>query len=182
MDLWLGSEIHVNAAFDPSARAATFDANGRYLLLELPLNDIPNDVDERLFDYTLRGLRPILAHPERNAALARHPGTVYALVQRGVLMQMNAGSLTGRFGRGVRKTALSLLDHGLVHFVGSDGHNRGSRPMALSGAFKVVASRLGRDAAQALVHDNPLKAVRGEEVWAPEPLPFDRPRRRFRLF
>jgi protein-tyrosine phosphatase len=182
MELWLGSEIHVNASFDQSCRTASIAGNGKYYLLELPLNEIPNDVDDRLFQFTLQGYKPILAHPERNSVIAQNPGTAYSLVQRGVLMQMNAGSLTGMFGRWTRKKAEAMLEHNLVHFVASDCHNSRTRPMALQKAYKIVVSRVGREAAEKIFLDNPRNAVRGEDVWTPEPIPFDRKKSRFRLF
>jgi protein-tyrosine phosphatase len=182
MELWLGSELHVNASFNPGCRTASIAGNGKYYLLELPLNGIPNDVDDRMFQFTLQGYKPVLAHPERNSVIVQHPETAYSLVQRGVLMQMNAGSLTGQFGRGIRKRAEEMLDHNLVHFVGSDCHNPKGRPMALHKAYKIVALRRGKEAAEKLFLDNPRNAIRGDEVWTPDPIPFDRKKRGFRFF
>ncbi len=182
MDLWLGSELHVNASFNPGCKTASIAGNGKYYLLELPLNGIPNDVDDRLFQFTLQGYKPVLAHPERNSVLAQHPETVYSLVQRGVLMQMNAGSLTGQFGRGIRKRAEEMLDHNLVHFIGSDCHNPRTRPMALHKAYKIVVMRQGKETAERIFLDNPRNAIRGEEVGTPEPIPFDKQKRRFLFF
>ena len=182
MELWLGSELHVNASFNPGCRAASIAGNGKYYLLELPLNGIPNDVDERMFQFTLQGCKPVLAHPERNSVIAQRPETVYSLVQRGVLMQLNAGSLTGMFGRGIRKRAEEMLDHNLVHFIGSDCHNPKTRPMALHKAYKVVVARQGKETAEKIFLDNPRNAIRGEEVWVPHPIPFDRKKRKYIFF
>jgi protein-tyrosine phosphatase len=181
MQLWLGAEIHVNAKFDPLFKTATLAGNGKYLILELPLNDIPNDVDDRLFQLTLGGFRPILAHPERNSAIAQKPEIAYAMVQRGVLLQINAGSLTGDFGGRVRKNALDMLDHNLVHFIASDCHSRKRRPMILSKAYKIVAGRWGKETADALTSENPRTAVLGGNLQAPEPVPFEKSKKRFWL-
>jgi protein-tyrosine phosphatase len=181
MQLWLGSEIHVNARFDLRFKTATVAGNGKYLIMELPLNDIPNDVDDRLFQFSLRGFRPILAHPERNSMIAQKPELAYAMVQRGVLIQMNAGSLTGMFGWRIKKQAREMLDHNLVHFIASDCHSRKLRPMILSKAYKIAASRLGKDIADTLTRENPRKAILGENVWTPEPIPFEKTKKRFRF-
>jgi protein-tyrosine phosphatase len=182
MELWLGSELHVNASFNPGCKSASIAGNGRYYLLELPLNGFPNDVDERMFQFTLQGHKPVLAHPERNSVIAQHPETAYSLVQRGVLMQMNAGSLTGQFGREIRKRAEDMLDHNLIHFVGSDCHNSRTRPMALCKAYKIVLARSGSETAEKLFFDNPRNAIRGENIRTPEPIPFDRKKRGFFFF
>jgi len=179
MELWLGAEIHVNASFNPGCRAASIAGNGRYYLLELPLNGIPNDVDDRMFQYTVQGHKPVLAHPERNSEIALHPATAYSLVQRGVLMQMNAGSLTGQFGRGIRKRAEEMLEHNLIHFIGSDCHDLKIRPMALRKAYQIVVASRGKEVAEKLFLDNPRNAIRGEDVWTPEPIPFDRKKRKW---
>jgi protein-tyrosine phosphatase len=139
-------------------------------------------VDERMFQFTLQGYKPVLAHPERNTVLAQHPETAYSLVQRGVLMQMNAGSLTGQFGRAIRKRAEVMLDHNLIHFVGSDCHNPNTRPMALRKAHRIVSARRGKEMAEKLFLDNPRNAIRGNDVWTPEPIPFDGKKRGFFFF
>jgi protein-tyrosine phosphatase len=179
MELWLGAEIHVNVSFDAVPPAATLAGGGKYLLLELPLNDIPNNADDRLFDLCLKGYHPILAHPERNSVLMQKPELVYSLVQRGVLTQVNAGSLTGDFGYRIRKAAESFVDRGLVHFIGSDCHNLRTRTMTLSAAARAVARRAGAEAAADLTSGNALRALRGESLPASEPAPFQPGRRWF---
>lgn len=181
MDLWLGAEIHMNVSLDPVPPAATIAGGGKYLLLELPLNDIPHDADDKLFQLTVAGFVPILAHPERNAVLVQKPERAFNLVERGVLMQVNAGSLTGEFGYRVRKAAEILLDHGLVHFIGSDCHNLRSRPMRLSDAFRAAARRAGEDTARELTEGNPRRVVTGEPVWTPKPVPFAQKKGWFRF-
>jgi protein-tyrosine phosphatase len=181
MDLWLGAEIHMNVSLDPVPVAATIAAGGKFILVELPLNDIPHDADDKLFQLTVEGYSPILAHPERNAVLIEKPERVYSLVLRGVLMQVNAGSLTGEFGYRIRKAAETLLDHGLVHFIGTDCHNLRSRPMRLSAAFKAAAGRVGADTARELTEGNPLRVIAGEPVWTPELVPFSAKKSWFRF-
>jgi protein-tyrosine phosphatase len=180
--LWLGAEIHVDAQFDVRSPVATLANNHKTILLELPLNGIPNGVDDKLFRLSVNGIQPVLAHPERNSIIAAKPSLAYRYVQRGILIQVNAGSLTGLFGRAARKTALTMLDHHLVHFVASDCHNLDSRPMALKKAYKVVAGHAGEETARKLFIDNPAAAVRGEEIAIAEPLPIESPRRRFGLW
>jgi protein-tyrosine phosphatase len=44
------------------------------------------------------------------------------LRDRGILIQVNLLSLTGRYGPGVKKMAEELIEKGLVDFLGTDCH------------------------------------------------------------
>ncbi len=170
--LWLGSEIHIQARFNVRSPLATIDGKGKYILLELPLGEIPRGVGDIFFDLSVQGITPILAHPERNSVILRKPHVAFSFVQRGVLLQLNAGSLTGVFGRHVKKVAWSFFKHHMVHFVASDCHGLGSRNLVLSKAYKAVKNRFGPETAESVFHTNPMRAVKGEPIDPPIPLPF----------
>ncbi len=171
--LWLGSEIHCQTIFDPARPLATLNGNGKYLLIELPLSHLPSQAREILFNLSMKGITPILAHPERNGAILENTRLAWEFVRQGVLLQINAGSITGRFGRGTRKLALTLLDHNLVSFVASDCHRASSRPLILSKAREIVTRRWGRGWAEVLFELNPYRAVQGMEIDPPEPVSQD---------
>ena len=166
--LWLGSEIHCQSHFTLSSPIATLNNNGKYLLFELPLGNYPANIKDQIFQMGLNQITPILAHPERNGYLMQHPDRVYELVNQGVLMQLNAGSILGIFGKAVKKAAETMLDHWLIHFVGSDCHHVRTRPMNLSRAYHAVSKRWGEETAQNLFHYHPMSAIQGNPI---EPLP-----------
>lgn len=171
--LWLGSELHILADFDPMSRTATINGNKKYLMIEFPMNEIPADADDKLFQLTLNGFKPILVHPERNARILGRPEKLFEFVQRGLLVQVNAGSINGVFGRPVKKLAADMIDRNLVHFIASDCHQVRERPMRLSEAFRTVKKRWGGLRARTLFEDNPMAAVQGDSVAAPEPESFN---------
>jgi len=171
LQLWLGAEIHCQARFNTGSALATLNNNGKYLLIELPIGELPVDVGEKLFAVTLKGVSPILAHPERNNVIVRKPEVAFQLVQQGAMIQLNAGSLTGEFGGAVKKAAFTLMNHGLVHFVASDCHGARSRSMELRRACRLVSEKWGKDRADALFRIHPRKAVLGEAIDVPEPTP-----------
>lgn len=185
ISLWLGSEIHCHAMMNTDSKVATLNGNGKYLLMELPFGEIPVNMDEKFFHLSLEGVTTILAHPERNAVILRKPQVAYEFVQRGVLIQLNAGSVTGDFGKQVKQVAFEMLNHQMVHFIASDCHSAQGRSMRLSRAYKVVAQRWGRETAERLFETNPHKAVIGEELSPSMPISFDekqsRLKRIFRL-
>lgn len=162
--LWLGAEIHVQSLFDIRSPLATINGQGRYCLIELPLGDIPARLGDLLFQFSLKGVVPILAHPERNRMIWNNPGILRELLARDTLVQINSGSLTGDFGRKTRRLARSLVRNGMVHFVASDCHDVRSRPMHLYKAYQWVMRRLGRAEADLLFKENPLRVVEGQPV------------------
>jgi protein-tyrosine phosphatase len=177
--LWLGSEVHCQANFNAGFKTATINGNGKYIMIELPLASVPENVGDMFFQMQLKGVAPILVHPERNSVLASRIEKIFSFVQRGVLVQVNAGSLTGDFGKKVRQTAVKMLDHGLVHFVASDCHSTGSRPMKLSKAYSIVSERCGRESAQRIFSLHPRQAIEGDAIQVQEPLPLEKIKRRW---
>ncbi len=116
-------------------------AGTKYLLIELPYHHVPRYAEKLLFDLQLNGYIPIIAHPERNLELMENPDLLYRLVKNGACAQLTCSSLTGRFGRSVKRLARRFLEANLVHFIASDAHNLTSR----SFFFDAVESDYGRD-------------------------------------
>ncbi|MHC1684880.1 MAG: tyrosine-protein phosphatase [Clostridiaceae bacterium] len=97
--------------------------NGRYLLIELPMEEIPLYTEEILYKLMIKGIIPIIAHPERYSYIRKQPQIIFKLVEKGALIQCNGGSFLGYFGDSIKKCAISLLKHNLVHLIGSDCHS-----------------------------------------------------------
>ena len=94
----------------------------RYLLVEFDFG-LPGSVLLRTLEaIAQRGLVPVVAHPERYDAVQRDPGLAAWCFSRGMLLQLNKGSLLGLLGSRAEDTALHLLSHGLAHLIASDAH------------------------------------------------------------
>lgn len=131
----------------------------RYLLIEFSDYGIPPNVAELLFQFTSRGMVPIVTHPERNPLLVRRPDRVLDLVDAGALVQVTANSVTGFWGEKARSVSEWLLAHGAVHVIASDAHDPQRRRPVLSEARATLARMLGEEAAEALVSHNPRAIV-----------------------
>lgn len=138
-----------------------------YLLVELPATLVPEHTGQVLYELQLQGAMPVIAHPERNAGFMRCPQLLQDLIDRGVLAQVTAASVTGVFGRTVRQTALSFIEKGLVQVLASDAHSLNGRAPVLARAADEVSRYWGRDVAQALVKDNPLSILEGSPLEMP---------------
>jgi protein-tyrosine phosphatase len=175
----LGMEVYLDP--DTAWRAVQGSAlclgEGNYLLVELPLHEYPTCTEQVLFELQARGFRPILAHPERNAVLAAEPATLLALVERGILAQVTAGSLAGRFGRHVLAAAQLMLEHRLVHVIASDAHGFGSRSPVMSEGLAAAAALVGAERARAMVTTLPAAILAGQAVVTEPPEPLSARRR-----
>lgn len=94
----------------------------RYILIELPMMEIPRYTDQVFFDLHVEGLTPVLAHPERYREIISEPERLIAWAKQGILFQIDYRSLNGRYGSQVKKLTERMLSSGLIHFIGSDAH------------------------------------------------------------
>ena len=132
------------------------------LLLEFPHGEIPFGA-ERLTAWLLQqGIKPMIAHPERNKGLLRAPEKLKPFLEQGCLLQVTAGAVAGRFGEAVQELAYTLLKEGLVTILASDAHNIEHRPPILSQGRDAAAAIIGEAAAQRLVIDNPWQIAQSK--------------------
>lgn len=97
---------------------------GDYILIECPWINKPFGLEA--FIHKLKekhGYKPILAHPERYPYFHSDMQTYARLHDIGVRFQVNLLSLAGYYGTVIKKCAETLLDKGLVEFIGTDAHN-----------------------------------------------------------
>lgn len=94
----------------------------RFLLFETNFISEPLNLNEFIFAATTRGYKPVLAHPERYLYLQESMTRMEDLHNRGVLFQINLGSLAGMYTRQIQNLAGKLIDKGFVHLLGSDCH------------------------------------------------------------
>ena len=125
------------------------------MLIELHDGSIPPYTASAMRIIRRHGVRPIIAHPERNRAVMKEPDRVEELLAEGCLLQLTAGSLTGGFGKAAEAAAHTLLSRGWVTFVATDAHNLRHRPPVLSEARKVLAERYGEPVAEDLTRSFP---------------------------
>jgi protein-tyrosine phosphatase len=118
---------------------------GKYVFVELPSGQVPRYAAQLLFDIQLTGLTPIIVHPERNHEIIEHPDILYKFVKDGTLTQVTSSSITGHFGKKIKKFTEDLIEHNLTHFVASDAHNVSSRPFRLKEAYEAVEETYGID-------------------------------------
>lgn len=157
-----GAEVSTGLDLGKLSRYAIPDTP--YILIEFPHDHFPSHAGRLLQWLSARGLKPIIAHPERNYSILREPEILLNLLNRDVYIQITAGSITGTFGRDIQYCANFLLDSGKVNLIASDAHSKEFRSPILSPATRFVAARLGEKIAQRLVCTNPEAVLRGDDI------------------
>ena len=95
-----------------------------FILIENSFMQEPWNIDQLVFDLQVRGLRPILAHPERYAYYFNRKERYQELHNAGLMFQINLLSLAEAYGKAERKIAEHLIDKVLVDFIGTDIHKQ----------------------------------------------------------
>ncbi|MES5263878.1 CpsB/CapC family capsule biosynthesis tyrosine phosphatase [Priestia aryabhattai] len=146
----------------------TLNDTGKYLFIEFPSSQVPHYAEQLLFDIQSKGLIPIIVHPERNRRLLEEPDLLYKFIKNGALAQVTAGSLTGRFGKKIKRFSHQLIQSNLVHFVSSDAHNLEGRPFYMREALQVIESEHGQDTVYTFL-ENAQYVIQGQMCYKEPP-------------
>jgi protein-tyrosine phosphatase len=162
-----GAEVDLGTAAElPSDELAlaTLGGNGSDLLVETPYGPLPGDFEDRLLELAGRGFRLTLAHPERSPTVRERPELIGALVDRGVLVQLTARSLTGRGAS--TPVARTLFAHGWAHVLASDMHTLEHRPPDLGASLRQALDAFPHAAGELewMVTDAPRAILEGRAL------------------
>lgn len=159
VQVWRGAEVMLDTPEPEIADERLRLAGGRFALVEYPFMSVPPQSSRVLRHLLEAGVTPVLAHPERYQGMLPDSPLPSEWKAAGALLQVNAGSLTGKYGPQARSVALGLLEHGLVDYICSDYHARG-RP-ATAGARELLVELDGAEHAELLMKVNPGRLLEG---------------------
>jgi Capsular polysaccharide biosynthesis protein len=172
LDVLLGMEVLLSPNIVDLYEANKIIAinNKNYMLIELPMYEtFPQYVESTIFEMQLAGIRPIIAHPERYREIIKHPNKVYRLIEKECIMQCNAGSFAGKYGKEVRETAYNLLEHNMVHIIASDSHSSQMKSTHMRSCYDEISKEYSKKMANDLFTNNPQCIINGEDITIPEP-------------
>ena len=114
--------------------------NSKLLLLEMPTSTWTEYMIRELIEMSSRNsIQVILAHVDRYLSLQKKE-VWERILQSGILIQSNADFFTSFVSK---RRAVSFLEKGNIHFIGSDCHNVTSRPPQIEKAFEYIRKKLG---------------------------------------
>ncbi|MDD4507876.1 MAG: capsular biosynthesis protein [Eubacteriaceae bacterium] len=146
--LYLGNEVFYEPDLLPDLERGEFTTlnKGSYFLVETMRHDANKDhFLDFLYRIQIKGYETIVAHPERYDFVQDDPNVLLDYLDRGNLLQVNALSLIGFYGKYAQKTAEIMLDCNMAQFLSSDAHMTKAyelMPKALDRALEIVGPRV----------------------------------------
>ena len=136
----------------------------RYILVEFSPGDEFQYILNAVRKLQMSGHTVIIAHIERYNCLRKDISNVEYLREMGAYLQVNTGSITGSYGRSVKKFLREVLKAHLVQLVGTDAHGSERRTPKMQEAYKEVVKRCGEEYADQIFGQNAKKVLRNEEI------------------
>lgn len=136
----------------------------RYALVEFDFKTTESESCAAVQELASCGYVPIVAHPERYGFVFENPLSLLDLKKDGALIQLNAHSIIGGFGRYPKIVSEYILENELADFVASDAHSQYTRTPDMSDAHEVVCGRYSYAYADLLFVENPLKVIKNIEI------------------
>ena len=87
----------------------------------------------------------------------------------GCLLQVNRGSLIGRFGAAAQELSWAMLERGFVCAVASDAHSPAVRTTWMKDVHDLLREEYSEDAARLVLEERPRRLLRGQTMDIPEP-------------
>lgn len=151
---------------DPRVRLAGTST----VLVEWPRLQVPPATLQVLARIRDAGYKVVLAHPERYHGLDDDLELPGEWRRMGALLQVNYGSLVGRYGEEPRKRALTFLERGWVDLFGTDFHGRSHLSIYLRRAREAMELLEGLEQFELLAGTNPKRVLRGDDPLPALPL------------
>lgn len=129
----------------------------RYVLVEFDFGMDAPRMDRMLYSILDSGFVPIIAHPERYYDLQGQLERVADWMEEGMGIQINKGSVFGRFGREERDFACAMLRYGLVSCIASDAHGSDSRTTDMTEIYDFLMTEFSVIEAERLLTENPKR-------------------------
>tara|TARA_B100001287_G_scaffold274688_1_gene280525 strand:+ start:4091 stop:4843 length:753 start_codon:yes stop_codon:yes gene_type:complete len=125
IEIEAAAEYNLEPAFEDLLKNEDLLTFGKekYLLFELSFFNEPPRLNELIWSMKEKGYTPVLAHVERYGYWHNNYDKIEEIINRGVKLQLNIGSLTGSYGPEVRSFAERLVSDEVIEFVGSDCHH-----------------------------------------------------------
>ena len=136
-----------------------------YLLIESPFQQLPAGWEHILFSIMAKGYSILLAHPERCHQLMSTPKMIDRLVESGIYLQVNWGSLFGQYGRSVSRAASHLAKIGYIHCIASDSHNSyRQNTVVFERETTQLQNLIGHENLKRITEDNPRKVLQSKAL------------------
>ena len=94
------------------------------ILIEMSYVAPSPNIEQVIFQLRLKGLQPILAHPERYVFYHNNLDNYQRFIDLGCMLQINLLSLLGYYGKQIKLVAEKLLKNKMIDLLGTDMHHQ----------------------------------------------------------
>lgn len=137
----------------------------RYALVEFAFGMEAFRIERMVYSILDSGYVPVVAHAERYLDLQNRPELINDWMEDGIGIQMNKGSLFGRFGYGAYQCAHMLLQNGLVSCIASDAHGIESRTTDMAQVHEFLSTEYSEALAEHLLTNNPRRIFEDQPLY-----------------
>jgi protein-tyrosine phosphatase len=155
---------------DPRIRMA----GTSFVLVEWPRLQLPPGTVRVIQRLVEEGYRPIVAHPERYHGMGSAIHVAAQWRAAGAYLQVNYGSLAGRYGASAQTTVYRLLRRGWADYLASDFHGHASLKLYQSEAWSALEELGAEESLGYLCRINPGRVLEDEPPLPVPPLPVER--------
>lgn len=121
IEIKLAAEYMLDAGLSAHLKEGLLMMKDRHVLVETSYLSPPPDLTGMLYELTLEGYIPVIAHPERYRYMSVRD--YIQLKEKGYKFQMNLLSLSGYYGLQARENSKYIIRQGMYDYVGSDIHS-----------------------------------------------------------
>lgn len=155
-----GGELNLRAdtPWSQVDNLVSYGMGRQFVLFDLWCEQLPPFFKPGVEWLRAQGVKVILAHPERMAAVQRQPELADAFAEMGLLLQGNLQCFSDPVGAPTRRTVERFLLEGRYFLLGSDLHNLSSLPMRLEG-LRRATDLVGQEVIDRLTITNPSQLL-----------------------
>jgi protein-tyrosine phosphatase len=133
---------------------------GHAALVEFANDRLPLRVEHGFFRMQVRGVRPVLAHPERYSPLWKSDEPLRTSIERGVLALLDVMALVGKYGQRPQRAAEAFLEDELYYAACTDTHRPADLEL-IAKAIERLITLSGAEVATRLLAEHPRRILAG---------------------
>lgn len=136
----------------------------KYVLVDFSKNENADYIVSSTLKLVNAGYTPVLAHTERYDEFHSDMREVKQLQECGVIIQVDAQSPFGAWGRIAKKRSKKLIEHYFADVIASDAHNISGRPPYMSSCYYYVVEKCGEKYANRIFMENQLDILNNSDL------------------
>ena len=155
--LYLGSEIYrtseMTELLGKGVKPAL--AGSRYVLVEFSHRDEYSRIRKTVYELSVKGWIPIIAHGERYPALVQDLDCVEEVLRLGAKLQVTSGAIYGQHGFRYKRICKKLLAEDMIDFIATDAHDMKKRAPDFDRCVQYLVKKKGPVYARRILVHNP---------------------------